>query len=403
MAYFAPYIDATGLHIPTYDDIYNYILTQYCSIYGVTLSTNLSTSDIQDITNRALMINDCMNGLQLAYNGFMVGSAVGAQQDTLYKLNGISRNSPTYSTASLSITGLAGATLTNLVAQDQNGNLWTLPASFTLSGGGTATVTGTCQTVGAIAAPANTITIEQTPTANWYSVNNAAAAIPGAPVEPDSGFRARQAVSVANPSQSLVTGTLGDIAQVDGVTRYATGIPTPGGAPGTSIENPSGSTDSWGNPAHSITMVVEGATDLAVATAIYLNKTPGALTNGSTTVSVTDPTTGVNNNISLYRPTYISIYVSLTVEPLAGYTSATTDAIQAALVAYLNDLQIGENVTISALYAAAMSVMPTILLPLFSITALTAGTAPSPGGTTDIAIGYYSVSQTVSGNIVITT
>src|ERR1700677_1126938 len=272
MAYFAPYIDATGLNIPTYQDIYDYILTQYCSIYGITLSSNLSTSDIHDITNRALMINDCMNALQLAYNGFMVGSAIGVQQDTLYKVNGISRNAPTYSTASLSITGLAGATLTNLVAQDQNGNLWTLPASFTLNGSGLATVTGTCQTVGAVSAPSNTINIPQTPTANWYTVTNAAAAIPGAPVEPDSGFRARQAVSVSNPSQSLVTGTLGDIAQVDGVTRYATGIPTPGGAPGTSIENPSGSTDSWGNPAHSITMVFEGATDLAVATAIYLNK-----------------------------------------------------------------------------------------------------------------------------------
>lgn len=349
------------------------------------------------------MINDCMNGLQLAYNGFMVGMAIGAQQDTLYKANGISRNSPTYSTASLTITGLALATLTNLIAQDQNGNLWTLPASFTLNGSGLATVTGTCQTIGAISAPANTITIEQTPTANWFSVNNAAAAIPGAPVEPDSGFRARQAVSVANPSQSLVTGTLGDIAQVDGVTRYATGIPTPGGAPGTSIENPSGSTDSWGNPAHSITMVVEGATDLAVATAIYLNKTPGALTNGSTTVAVIDPVTSVSNNISFYRPTYVSIYVSLTVEPLTGYTSATTDAIQAALVAYLNDLQIGENVTISALYAAAMAVMPTILAPEFSITALTAGTAPAPVGTIDIPIAFNAVSQTISADIVITT
>jgi len=205
------------------------------------------------------------------------------------------------------------------------------------------------------------------------------------------------------PSQSLVTGTLGAIGATDGVTRYATGIPTPGGAPGTSIENPSGSTDSWGNPAHSITMVVEGATNLEIATVIYTNKTPGALTNGSTTVAVIDPVTGVANNISFYRPSYISIYVSLTVEPLAGYTSATTAAIQAALVAYLNDLQIGENVTISALYAAAMAVMPSILTPQFSITALTAGTAPLPVGTTDIAIAFNAVAQTISGNIIVTT
>jgi len=402
MAYFAPYVDATGLHVPTYQDIYSYILTQYCGIYGVTLSQNLSTSDIQDITNRALMINDCMNMLQLVWNGMSPVTAIGVQEDMLYKLNGIARNAATYSTVSLSITGTPLATLSNLVAADQSGNLWNLPTSFVLDGSGNATVIGTAQNIGAIVAAASSVTIMQTPTANWNSVTNVAAAIPGAPIETDSEFRARQAISVALPSQSLVVGTLGAIGAIDGVTRYSVGIATPGG-PGTSIENPTGSTDSWGNPAHSITMVVEGATDLEVATAIYTNKTPGAYTNGSTMVPVTDSTTLVVEDIRFYRPTYTPIYVSLTIEPLPGYTSATTAAINAALVTYLNDLQIGENVTISALYAAAMAVMPTILAPLFSIIALTAGTTSGPVGTIDIPIAFNAVAQTVTGNIVITT
>ena len=403
MAYFAPYVDATGLHIPTYQDIYNYILTQYCGIYGVTLSQNLSTSDIQDITNRSLMINDCMNCLQLVWNGMSPSSAIGVQQDQLYKLNGIARNAASYSTAILDLTGTpsVGVSAGLFVARDQAGNLWSIPA-FAFDISGNATVTATCQVLGAITAPANSINIIQTPSASWYTVNNPSAAIPGAPVEQDSNFRSRQAISVALPSQSLLIGTLGAIGAIDGVTRYAVGIPTPGG-PGTSIENMTGSTDYWGNPAHSITMVVEGATDLEIATAIYINKTPGALTNGSTSVAVSDPTTGIPETISFYRPSYVPIFVSLTIEPLGGYTSATTNAIQAALVAYLNELQIGENVTISALYAAAMAVMPSILTPLFSITALTAGTSASPVGTTDISINFNAVASTVSGNIVITT
>ena len=403
MAYFAPYIDATGLHLPSFDDVNEYIQTNYANIYGQTISGNVSTSDIQSNTNDALMIMDCMNLLQAVFNGMSPIGAIGAQQDTLYKLNGIDRNNPTYSTASCNLTGTALSTITNCVAVDQLGNLWNLPTSVTFDGSGNATVTVTAQALGAISASANTITGFQTPTADWLSITNPAAAIPGAPVETDSEYRARQAISQELPSQSLVTGTLGAIGATDGVTRYAVGIPTPGGAPGTSIENPAGSADSWGNPAHSISMVVEGATDLEVATVIYTNKTPGALTNGTTTVAVIDPVTGVSNNISFFRPTYVSIYVSLTIEPLAGYTSATTAAIQAALVAYLNELQIGENVTISALYAAAMAVMPSIITPLFSITALTAGTAPSPVGTVDIDIAYTSVASTISGNIVITT
>ena len=414
MSYFAPYVDATGLHIPTYADIYDYILTQYCGIYGVTLSQNLSTSDIQDISNRALMINDCMNALQLVWNGMSPMGAIGTQQDAVYKLNGIYRNAPTYTIANLSITGTPYATLSNLVAADNANYLWTLPVnvisnpsnivpiSVTFDSSGNATVTGVCKTIGSITAPANSITKMQTPTGDWLSVTNPAAALPGAPVESDSQFRARQTISVALPSQSLVVGTLGAIGAIDGVTRYSVGIPTPGGGPGTSVENPTGSIDSWGNPAHSISMVVEGATDLAIATAIYTNKTPGALTHGTTAISVTDLTTGVIEVISFYRPTYVPIYVSLTVAPLGGYTSADTSAIQSALVAYLNNLSIGENVTISALYAAAMSVTPNILIPQFSITALTAGIAASPTGTIDIPIAFNAVANTISANIVIT-
>jgi uncharacterized membrane protein len=50
-----------------------------------------------------------------------------------------------------------------------------------------------------------------------------------------------------------------------------------------------------------------------------------------------------------------------------------------------------------------MAVMPSIITPLFSITALTAGIVPSPVGTVDIAIAYTSVASTFSSNIVITT
>jgi uncharacterized phage protein gp47/JayE len=404
MAYFAPYIDEDGIHIPSFVDINAYLQTNYANIYGQTISGNVSTSDIQANTNDALMINDCMNLLQAVFNGMSPVGAIGTQQDTLYKLNGIDRNEPTYSTAVCNLTGKPSSTITNCVAVDQLGNLWNLPASVTFDGSGNATgVTVKAQVLGNITASASTITGFQTPTANWLSITNPAAAIPGVPVEADSDYRARQAISQELPSQSLVTGTLAEIGATDGVTRYSVGIPTPGGAPGTSIENPSGSTDSWGNPAHSISMVVEGATNLEVATAIYINKTPGALTNGSTTVPVIDPVTGISNNISFFRPTYVPIFVSLTIEPLAGYTSASTAAIQAALVAYLNELQIGENVTISALYAAAMATMPSIITPLFSITALTAGIAASPVVTVDIDIAYTSVASTVSGNIVVTT
>jgi hypothetical protein len=243
--------------------------------------------------------------------------------------------------------------------------------------GGSVTVLATCTTPGNIAAEPGTITIIASPVSGpggtWTGVTNAAAAIPGDPVEPDSSLRARQSISVALPALTPIAATVAAILAVVGVTRTAPGYPTPGG-PGTSIENPTGSVDSWGNPAHSITMVVEGGSTAAVALAIYLKKTIGCFTNGTTSALVTDPNTGYQETISFYRPTYVQPFIGMYLHGLSGFSSATVAAVQAALVAYLDSLAIGEEIVYSSLYGAAISVMPDPSQPEFSIKSVTLGT-----------------------------
>jgi hypothetical protein len=122
-----------------------------------------------------------------------------------------------------------------------------------------------------------------------------------------------------------------------------------------------------------------------------------------TIVAVTDPNSGNVTNIGFVRPTYVPIYVSLSVHGLtSAFTTATQAAIKAALVLYLNSLEIGEEVTLSALYAVALSVTPNLLVPIFSVRALTLGTAPSPGGTSDISLLFYQVAQGLTANVVLT-
>jgi hypothetical protein len=299
---------------------------------------------------------------------------------------------------------LVGAPLTiinNGVAQDQNGYLWDIPQGTNLGNSGTINVTAICETLGAVSAQPNTINIVSVGPGGWMSVNNAAKAATGQPVEGDSQFRARQAVSTSIRSKTLVAGTLAAIAETPNVTRYNPGTPSPDGT-SSSVENPTGADDYFGNPPHSISMVVEGGLDLDVATAIFNNKTPGTDLNGTTVVLVTDPNTGNSMNISFFRPTYVPIYVTLTVHGLTGYSSAVTTLIQTAIVNYLNALQIGESLTISGLYAAAMAVMPNILLPQFSIQSIKAGTSATPTGTTDIAVNFNQVVEGVTGNVVVT-
>lgn len=395
-------VGAAGLSIPSYGEILADVLLGYQKIYGANQYVGNDSAIYQFISIICLKISDCNQGLQYQYNQAGALTAVGAGQDRLYKLNGIARLPYTYSAVLLTITGTPGTVIANGVAQDVNGKQWLLPQpSITIPGGGSINVMATCTTPGNITAEPGTITTIATPIGGWTGVTNSAAAIPGNPIETDSQFRARQSISVALPSVTRLAGTIAGLLAVPGVTRINV------------LENPTSGVDAFGNPPHSITCVVDGtATQLAIATAIYANRGIGCDTNGyvngapvsgTVTVQVNDPATDYPNFINYLTPSYVPVYVSANIFPLtSAFTSATLAAIQQAIVAYLNSLQIGESCTLSALYAAAMSATPNISQPIFSVRSMTLGFTPSPSGMSDLNFQFFQVSSGVNANVVLT-
>lgn len=390
MSYAPPSIGPAGLTIPNYLDILDDNLAQFLRIFGANQYIGTDSAIYQFLSIISLKQSDCCQALQLVYNQTSPSTAVGAGLDRLGKLNGIARLPYSYSTVIVTLTGTVGTVITNGVAQDVNGNQWLLVTPVTIPSGGTISVQAICSTPGAIVAEPGQVNIIASPVGGWASVTNVNVSISGAPIESDSQFRARQAISVSLPSITLLAGTIADLAATPGVTRYNV------------LENPTNAVDSYGNPPHSITAVVEGGTDLAVATTIYANRGIGCYTNGTTTVTVTDPDTGYTMPISFDRPTYVPIYVSLAIHLLPGGTTATLAAIQNAVVSYLNSLQIGQPVIYSELYGAALTARPNPDEPLFSIRSVTSGTAPAPAGTTDITVAFNAVSQGATPQVVIT-
>jgi uncharacterized phage protein gp47/JayE len=384
--YAPPSISASGLTIPSYNDILNNLISNFQTIYGQNVYLANDSSDYQFLSVLALKISDAVQGLQLEYNSRSPWTAIGSPLDSIIKLNGLTRKSASYSTCVVILTGTPGTTITNGIVGDINGNKWDLGSTpIPIGSDGTATATAICETIGAITALAGNIINIMTPQSGWTSVTNIAAASVGQPVETDSQLRARQALSTMISSETMLAGTIAAIAATPGVTRYNV------------VENYTNAYDGYGNPPHSISAVVEGGTQLAVATAIYNNRGIGCYTNGTTSVPITDPDTGQSININYFLPTYVPIYVSIGIHKLVGYTTATATAIKAAIAAYLNSLQIGENLTISGLYGAALSVMPNLSIPIFSIYYVKAGIVPSPLGTTDISISFNSVTQGIAG------
>lgn len=383
MSYTAPAITSAGLTIPTYADIRDDLIESAKSIYGQDIYLEPDSQDYQYISIFAAKIYDAMQSVQLAYNSRGPSTAIGAALDGIIKINGIARNSATYSTCVVTLTGTAGALITNGVVQDSSGYKWGLPSLVTIGSTGAVSVTATCQTIGAIAANIGDISIITTPTMGWTAVNNAVAATVGTAVETDSQLKARQSTSTAQQSLTVLEGTKGAIADIDNVTRFIV------------YENDTGDVDANGLPAHSITAVVEGGDNTAIATAIYNKKGPGCYTNGTTTVALTDKYDQVVT-IGFYRPDYIDIDSVINVKALPGYTTQTTADIKAAVVAYLNSLAIGDDLAISSLWGASLSAMTNLAKPTFSITSLTAAKHEGVQGTADIVIAFNEITR---GNI----
>ena len=263
----------------------------------------------------------------------------------MVKINGIRRQAGSYSTADVTITGTAGTTITNGIVEDVAGQKWDLPASVVIPSSGQIVVTATAQDEGEITAQAGQISKIATPTRGWQTVTNAAAATVGAATETDSALRQRQAYSVALPSSTILEGTLGAVLSVEGVTKA------------TIYENDTNTTDSNGIPAHSISVVAQGGDATEIATAIWLKKTPGCGTYGTTSEVITD-SNGITTTINFYRPTVSTIEATVTIAPEAGYVAATAQAIQQAVADYVNGLAIGADVSIARTTAAAIMAGP---------------------------------------------
>ncbi|WP_175788104.1 baseplate J/gp47 family protein [Burkholderia cenocepacia] len=385
----APTIDANGITAPTYADIYAYLQAQYQAIYGIDVYIDPDSQDGQLLAVFARAIAD-VNSVSIGiYNSFSPSKAVGAGLSSNVKINGIARQVASYSTADLLIVGQAGTTITNGIAKDGNGNQWALPSTVTIPPAGEITVTATCLTIGAIAALAGTIDQIGTPTRGWQTVNNAADAAVGAPVETDAALRQRQTVSTALPSQTVLEGIVGAVENVSGVTRLA------------AYENDTNLVDSNGLPPHSISLVVEGGDATAIASAMAVKKTPGGGTYGTTPITVLNRY-GMPITMRFFRPTDAPIAVAISLRVLQGYTTATGEAIQKEVSDYINAVAIGGGTAQCVEWDSSITAAKGVVgSATFKIVTLTL-TGPRGAGAPDVALLFNEAASCTPDQVVIT-
>lgn len=389
MAYFAPFIDETGLHIPTYSDIRDDLISKMKTIFGDDIYIDQDSMDYQQISIFARKIFDSYCLAQLVYNNRTPSTAIGVGLDNDVVYANIQRKPATSSTVQLTITGDAGTTINNGEASDGT-NSWLLPAIVTIPSNGTITVEATSKEAGNIGALPNTITQIVTPVYGWTSVTNNYAAQAGTNIETDASLRGRFAMATRQPSQTVFEAIWAAIENIAGVTRVV-GYENDTGSNSTGTEPPN---TPAGLPPHSITFVVEGGDETEIATAIWNKKTPGCYTNGTTTVQLVSISGNVTN-IRFYLPTYNQVYVQVSIKKLVGYNDEYATKISNAVSEYIQSMQIGENVYRSVIWSVAMSVMDSLSSPAFSVTDVQfASSSSGPFSQADVVQQFYNAANT---------
>lgn len=392
MAYFTPYIDNLGIHYPNYQDIIDYYISKAKEIYGSDIYLGEDSQDYELLSILARAAAGAFAAAGDSYNSRDPDTAFDNVLDGLVTINGIERKPSTYSTVNLKLTGLPYTLIRGGVVQSASGDNWNLPQEVVLDANGEALVTGIAQEIGPIVALTGEITKIVTPTYGWSTVTNPDPANVGQPVESTSELKARRKIAVATPSQTPLESLAASINNLLGVTEFQV------------YENDTKAVDSRGFPPNSITAVVEGGTNEAIAKAISLKKNMGVLSNGDVTVPVTNEY-GSTLNISFYRPETVQVYVTVYITPLSGYTTEVGDQIKSAIVNYFDSMYIGDNLYNSQLWEAALSVSPDVR-PTFSIKpsqGITIGLTADDQSNQDLTATFKQKFRVSSENITIST
>lgn len=370
----APVLSSAGISAPTFAEILDYLQVGYRGIYGADIYLGNDSQDGQFLGIVASAINDANSAAIAVYNAFSPATAKGNGLSSIVKANGIRRAVATNSTVDLTIVGVAGSAITNGVVMDAARTRWALPPLVNIPDAGTVTVTATCQTAGAVAALPGTVTQIITPQLGWQTVTNAAAAVPGAPVEQDATLRQRQAVSVMQPGGTRLTATVGAVAALAGVTRYW------------GYENPTNSTDANGLPEHSIAIIAEGGSTTEIAQTIANYKTEGCNTYGTTSVPVSD-IYGLPITINYFQVQQVRTTVMLTLSLISGYTDDIGAQIKQSLADYINALAIGQKVIWTRLFQPA-NLNGSAPGLAYEIDQLLVGAYPASPAQADVAIAF---------------
>lgn len=385
MPYFAPYLDETGLHIPTYEERLEGLIASYKSIFGADINLAESSPDYQLLSVLARALDDMMAVMADLFASRNPNYASGQGLDMLLPLLGLTRAGATRSTVLVTLTGTPGAVLTSAPRiLDTNGYIWACAEGIHIGENGTVTVRATCETPGAISAAAGSVSQLVAQVENLVSVTNAAAATPGVDAETDASARKRMRLAATAPSVGSMEVLRNEVLALP----YALDCRI--------YVNDGDAADARGIQAHAFCLVANGGGKTAIANAIFRRKAPGIGTYGNQVATVTDEF-GLDHQVRFKRASDVYYTLRIQLTPREGFDeSHVVPAIKNAVYAYVSGLGIGEDLVIPALYGIVYGA-DTAETPTFLITGISATNIMNDTTVTDVLSPGWDEVFTVTG------
>jgi uncharacterized phage protein gp47/JayE len=304
------YVDSTGLHTETREEIVAALETAFRDIYGQDIALNADSPDKQMIELFAQAKIDMLEVIADVYNSFDPRVAIGQVLDARAALTGVFRRAATYTLTMVSVTLDRQVTLQGLDTSDKpftvsnpSGSKFLLMETTTKEAG-THSLAFRAENAGLVDLTTNSLTNIVTIILGVTATNNPTAHYQtGQNEETDPEFRVRRRAAVALPSTGYLEGLQGALASIDGVTDVKV------------FENNTDATDVYGIPEHSIWAIVDGGADADIADAIIRKRNGGCGMRGDEVVAVTQ-VNGLPINIKFDRPIYADLYIDLTVTSL---------------------------------------------------------------------------------------
>lgn len=310
------YIGINGLVTQDLQAIKEDLTNKYNEIYGssVDINTEQNSPDGQLINIAAQAKMDILDLFTQYYNNLDPDRVVGIPQQILYKLNGLTIKSYTYSycyvdvviTESLTLQGLddniESADGTGYTVRDTNGVRWILAESQNLTPG-TYSLNFRAGDLGEVKSAPNTITVMETIQRGVVSVNNPGANyLTGGRGETSAEFRIRRNKSMNIPSQGFDESIMAQMLALTDVTQCKV------------YDNRTDTVNSDGIPAHGVWIIVQGGTDEEIGNVIYHNIPPGIPMKGSKTVPVPRAIDGEIIEVNYDIAQSADLYIQATLE-----------------------------------------------------------------------------------------